>query len=100
MGALRAAECAAYGMEPVGEMARAYASGRLDDDAAVALVHAPPEFGSQPMSEPLVDALGDDRRAWKRWGRSIAARPRRSRRSAEDASSATGRPRRLPKVPG
>jgi hypothetical protein len=57
MGALRAAECAAYGMEPVGEIADAYASGRLDDDAAVALVHAPPEFGSQPMSEPLVDAL-------------------------------------------
>jgi len=57
MGALRAAECAAYGMEPVGEVAEAYASGRLDDDAAVALVHAPPEFGSQPMSEPLVDAL-------------------------------------------
>ena len=57
MGALRAAECAAYGMEPVGEIAEAYASGQLDDDAAVALVHAPPEFGSQPMSEPLVDAL-------------------------------------------
>jgi hypothetical protein len=57
MGALRAAECAAYGMEPIGEIAEAYASGRLDDDAAVALVHAPPEFGSQPMSEPLVDAL-------------------------------------------
>jgi hypothetical protein len=56
MGALRAAECAAYGMEPVGEVADAYVSGRLDDDAAVALVHAPPEFGSQPMSEPLVDA--------------------------------------------
>ena len=57
MGALRAAECAAYGMEPIGEVAEAYASGRLDDDAAVALLHAPPEFGSQPMSEPLVDAL-------------------------------------------
>lgn len=57
MGALRAAECAAYGMEPIGEVAGAYLSGRLDDDAAVALVHAPPEFGSQPMSEPLVDAL-------------------------------------------
>jgi hypothetical protein len=57
MGALRAAECAAYGMESIGEIAEAYASGRLDDDAAVALVHAPPEFGSQPMSEPLVDAL-------------------------------------------
>jgi hypothetical protein len=56
MGALRAAECAAYGMEPIGEVAEAYLSGRLDDDAAVALVHAPPEFGSQPLSEPQVDA--------------------------------------------
>lgn len=56
MGALRAAECAVYGMIPVGEIAEAYLTGRLDDDAAVALVHAPPEFGSEPMSEPLVDA--------------------------------------------
>jgi hypothetical protein len=57
MGALRAAECAVYGMEPVGDIAEAYVSGKLDDDAAVALIHAPPEFGSQPMSEPLVDAI-------------------------------------------
>jgi hypothetical protein len=56
MGALRAAECADYGMIPVGDIAAAYVRGDLDDDAAVALIHAPPEFGSQPMTEPLVDA--------------------------------------------
>lgn len=56
MGALRAAECLDYGMIPVGAIAAAYVSGELDDDAAVALVHAPSEFGSQPMTEPLVDA--------------------------------------------
>lgn len=57
MGALRAAECAQYGMIPVGQIAAAYVSGELDDDAAVALTHAPPEFGSEPMTEPLVDAV-------------------------------------------
>jgi hypothetical protein len=56
MGALRAAECFDFGMIPVGTIAAAYVSGALDDDAAVALIHAPPEFGSQPMTEPLVDA--------------------------------------------
>ena len=56
MGALRAAECAAFGMEPVGVIASAYASGELDDDAAVALGHQPPEMGSVPLSEARVDA--------------------------------------------
>ncbi|KKB80494.1 hypothetical protein VW35_07755 [Devosia soli] len=55
MGALRAAECAPFGMEPIGTIALAYCSGALDDDAAVALVHAPAEFGSQALTEPLVD---------------------------------------------
>jgi hypothetical protein len=56
MGALRAAECASFGMVPVGVIANAYLDGRLDDDAAVALLMAPAELGSFPMSEPLVDA--------------------------------------------
>jgi hypothetical protein len=55
MGALRAAECAAFGMQPVGSIALAYLSGEIDDDSAVALIHAPAEFGSIPLSEPLVD---------------------------------------------
>lgn len=57
MGALRAAECAAYGMIPVGAIAKDYAAGRLDDDAAVALISGPQELDHPPVSEPLVDAL-------------------------------------------
>lgn len=56
MGALRAVECAAYGMEPVGEIAARYATGDLDDDAAVALQHGPAELGYMPTTEALVDA--------------------------------------------
>src|SRR4051794_13144181 len=41
MGALRAAECASFGMRPVGSIAHAYLSGDLDDDAAVAISHGP-----------------------------------------------------------
>jgi hypothetical protein len=57
MGALRAAECAPFGMVPIGEIAQRFADGGLDDDAAVAVVHAPAEFGHEPLSEALVDAL-------------------------------------------
>lgn len=55
MGALRAAECAPYGMEPVGIIARRYLTGELDDDAAVALTHLPELMGWAPLTEPLVD---------------------------------------------
>lgn len=55
MGALRAAECAAFGMRPVGEIAQAYCDGSLDDDAAVAVTHGPEELGYPPLIEPLVN---------------------------------------------
>jgi len=55
MGALRAAECVRFGMEPIGKIAADYASGRLDDDAAVALTFGPAELGFCPVSEPVVD---------------------------------------------
>ncbi|KQU96585.1 TfuA-like protein [Devosia sp. Root105] len=55
MGALRAAECAAFGMVPIGEIAQAYRSGALDDDAAVAISHGPEELGYPPLTEPLVN---------------------------------------------
>lgn len=55
MGALRAAECAAFGMQPVGEIARSYLSGARDDDADVGLVHAPAELAYTPLTEPIVD---------------------------------------------
>jgi hypothetical protein len=56
MGALRAAECAAFGMRPIGVIANRYLDGSLDDDAAVALVMTSTAEGSAPVTEPLVDA--------------------------------------------
>jgi hypothetical protein len=55
MGALRAAELDAFGMVGVGLIAAAYASGELDADDEVALLHAPAELGYQGLSEPLVN---------------------------------------------
>lgn len=55
MGALRAAEMARFGMEGVGAIYRAYASGRITGDDEVALVHAPAEWDWRPLSVPLVE---------------------------------------------
>ncbi|MDP9810791.1 hypothetical protein J2W42_003654 [Rhizobium tibeticum] len=55
MGALRAAECAAFGMVGLGSIYEDYAQGRLIDDEAVALVHAPEELGWLPLSIAWVD---------------------------------------------
>ncbi|WP_244631162.1 TfuA-like protein [Aureimonas sp. ME7] len=55
MGALRAAECHAFGMIPIGEIAQRYVSGALDDDAAVAQLHGPAELGYLRVTEALVD---------------------------------------------
>lgn len=62
MGALRAAECARFGMTGIGHIYTLYASGDLQDDDAVAQLHAPAELGYHPLSEPLVNVestLGD-----------------------------------------
>jgi hypothetical protein len=55
MGALRAAECAPYGMIGVGTIYAAYASGEIVDDDAVAQVHGPEELDYVALSEPLVN---------------------------------------------
>jgi hypothetical protein len=55
MGALRGAECAAFGMVGIGRIFEDYASGRRLDDADVALVHAPAELGYQALTVPLVN---------------------------------------------
>lgn len=55
MGALRAAECRAFGMVGVGAIYQSYATGVLQDDADVAQSHAPAEMGFLPLSEPLVN---------------------------------------------
>jgi hypothetical protein len=56
IGALRAAECATYGMEAVGPIAESYLTGTRTEDADVCLAHAPAELDFMPLSEPLVDA--------------------------------------------
>jgi hypothetical protein len=55
LGALRAAECAPFGMEGVGEIFRRCLSGELEDDHELALAYAPAELGYAPLSEPLVN---------------------------------------------
>jgi hypothetical protein len=55
MGALRAAECAEFGMIGVGAVFERYRTGELTDDAAVAQVHGPEELGYLPLSEALVN---------------------------------------------
>lgn len=55
MGALRGAECAAFGMIGIGSVYADYAAGRRQSDADVAVVHAPAELGYRPLCEALVD---------------------------------------------
>jgi hypothetical protein len=55
MGALRAAELWPRGMVGVGRIFGWYRDGVIEDDAEVALYHAPPERGSRPFTLPLVD---------------------------------------------
>ena len=63
MGALRAAELDAFGMQGRGRIFEAYARGRLEpyrdvafeDDDEVAVVHGPPEMGYAPLSEAMVN---------------------------------------------
>ncbi|MDX0499859.1 antibiotic resistance protein [Sinorhizobium medicae] len=62
MGALRAAECAAFGMVGIGEIYRQYATGELEDDSDVALLHAPEELGYAPLTLPLVNIRSTLRR--------------------------------------
>ncbi len=55
MGALRAAECAAFGMEGIGDVYRRYVTGEFDDDGDVAQLHGPAELGFIALSEPLAN---------------------------------------------
>lgn len=55
MGALRAAECHAFGMIGIGKIFHEYATGIRIDDSDVAQLHGPAELGWMPLSEPLVN---------------------------------------------
>jgi hypothetical protein len=62
LGALRAAECAHFGMIGVGEVFARYMSGDLVDDSAVAQLHAPAELDYMPLTEALVNVEATIRR--------------------------------------
>jgi hypothetical protein len=55
MGALRAAELEAFGMEGVGSIFDAYLTGALEDDDEVAVAQAPAELGFRALSDAMVD---------------------------------------------
>jgi hypothetical protein len=55
MGALRAAELHTYGMQGVGRIFSAYASGRLTADDEVAVLHAPADLDHRAVTTALVD---------------------------------------------
>ncbi len=55
MGALRAAELGAFGMEGVGAIYQKFRSGELEDDDEVTVAHGPQEFGFGAVSEAMVD---------------------------------------------
>jgi hypothetical protein len=55
MGALRAAELHAFGMQGVGRIFEDYHQGILEDDDEVAILHGPAEAGFVALSEPMVN---------------------------------------------
>ncbi len=55
MGALRAAELSAFGMEGVGRVFEAFRDGALEDDDEVAIAHLPAERGYRPTSVAMVN---------------------------------------------
>ena len=56
IGALRAAELEAFGMEGVGAVFAAYRWGAIERDDAVMLLQAPEDLGFAPLTLALVDA--------------------------------------------
>ena len=83
IGALRAAECAAFGMIGVGDIFESYVSGARVDDSDVAQLHAPAELDYAPLTEALVNveatlaALVAGGRLGSAWARSSARSPGR-----------------------
>ncbi len=55
IGALRAAELVAFGMEGVGTIFESYRDGILEDDDEVAIAHGPAEVGFAAGSEAMVN---------------------------------------------
>jgi hypothetical protein len=55
LGALRAAECAVFGMIGIGAIFERLVSGEMVDDSEVAQLHAPGELDYFPLTEALVN---------------------------------------------
>lgn len=55
MGALRAAELSAFGMQGIGRIFEDYRDGVISDDDEVAVVHGPEEMGYRPTTVPMVN---------------------------------------------
>jgi hypothetical protein len=55
MGALRAAECAPFGMIGIGTIFAEYQRGERFEDGDVAVIHGPEEFGYRALTEALVN---------------------------------------------
>jgi hypothetical protein len=55
MGALRAAELAAFGMVGVGQVFESFRTGELTDDDEVAISHAAAELAFKPLSDAMVN---------------------------------------------
>lgn len=55
IGALRATELEAFGMEGVGSVFESYRDGILEDDDEVAIAHGPAELGFPSLSEAMVN---------------------------------------------
>lgn len=66
MGALRASELSDQGMIGVGLIYRWYRRFALLPDDAVAVTHGPPELGSPPLSQALVDIRRNLRAAMRK----------------------------------
>jgi hypothetical protein len=65
MGALRAAELNAFGMEGIGKVFEAFATGTLEDDDEVAVTHGPADMGYLSGSEAMVNIRFTCERATK-----------------------------------
>lgn len=57
MGALRACECATFGMIGIGAIFEGFVAGDFIDDSDVAQIHGPAELGYIALSEPLVNVV-------------------------------------------
>ena len=63
MGALRAAELTHFGMVGVGHIFSMFHTGEWNDDADVALLHGPADFGFKGITIPLVNVRHNAHRA-------------------------------------